>query len=205
MSTVIEKFPANRFLLAFFAALLLVGATATAARAEITSTAECANPALTQHFLYAGDTNWYAPVPGQSGNGFDGEGWTLSGGASIVSTTDAKGRPLGALDLPSGSKEVSPTICVTKDFPRARMLVRNLAGSEGVFFYVSYAGTSTWNKPKNTGQVHGSGTAWTVADPINLQPLGVSGWQLVKFTFIPGGKTSRFQIYDIWADPFARH
>lgn len=205
MSTVIEKFPASRFLLAFFAALMLVGTTATAAQAEITSTAECADAALTQHFLYAGDTNWYAPVPGQDENGFNGEGWTLSGGASIVSTTDATGRPNSALDLPSGSKAVSPTICVTRDFPRARMLVRNVVGSEGVFFYVSYAGTSTWSKPKNTGQVHGSGTAWTLADPINLQPFGVNGWQLVKFTFIPGGKTSRFQIYDFWADPFARH
>ncbi|MGN6216111.1 MAG: hypothetical protein ACTHN7_04015 [Solirubrobacterales bacterium] len=179
--------------------------TATAAQAEITSTAECGEPSLSQHFLPANDRNWYAPVPGQDDEGFEGEGWTLSGGASIVSTTDAKGQPVSVLNLPSGSKAVSPTVCVTREYPTARMLVRNLVGSEGVFFYVSYAGTSTWNKPKNTGQVHGTGTAWTLATPINLQPNGVDGWQLVKFTFIPGGKASLFQIYDFWVDPFARH
>jgi hypothetical protein len=43
------------------------------------------------------------------------------------------------LDLPSGSKAVSPTICVTTEFPTARTMVRNVVGAEGVFFYVSYA------------------------------------------------------------------
>jgi hypothetical protein len=205
MSITIEKPRLSGFLVALLAALALAGAMATAARAEITSTAECGSPLLSQHFLPANDPNWYAPVPGQDEEGFDAEGWTLSGGAGVVSTTNAKGQQIDALNLPSGSKAISPTVCVTRDYPRARMLVRDLVGSEGVYFYVSYAGTSTWNKPKNTGQVHGTGTAWTLADPINLQPYGVEGWQLVKFTFIPGGKSSLFQIYDFWVDPFARH
>jgi hypothetical protein len=205
VSTTIEKFPISRFMTTLLVALSLLGAAATTSRADVRSTSECADAALSQHFLSFGDSSWYAPAPGQNGSGFYGEGWTLGGGAGIVSTTDAKGQSINVLNLPSGSKAVSPTVCVTREFPRARMLVRNVVGSEGVFFYVSYAGTDSWNKPKNTGQVHGSGTAWTLADPINLQPNGVDGWQLVKFTFIPGGKTSRFQVYDFWVDPFARH
>lgn len=204
MSIALQKFPLTRFLLALLTVLTLAAASAGAARAEITSTSECAEAALSQHFQPFGDNSWYAQVPGQDTD-FNGQGWTLTGGAGVVSTTDGKGQQVNVLDLPSGSKAVSPTVCVTKDFPTARMMVRNVVGGEGVFFYVSYAGTKTWATPKNTGQVHGSGNAWTLSDPVNLQPFSVTGWQLVKFTLIPGGKTSRFQVYDFWVDPYARH
>ncbi|MGN6557325.1 MAG: hypothetical protein ACTHLH_04855 [Solirubrobacterales bacterium] len=204
MSITIEKLPLTRFLLALLAVFALAGAVASASRAEITSTSECTEAVLSQHFLSSGDSRLYSQVPGQDEEGFNGEGWTLSGGASVVSTVDGNGQPVSALNLPSGSKAVSPTVCVTKDFPVARMRVRNLIGAEGVFFYVSYAGTKTWATPKNTGQVHGDGSVWTLSDPVNLQPFSVSGWQLVKFTLIPGGKSSLFQVYDFWTDPFAR-
>jgi hypothetical protein len=205
MSISIENHSITRFLLALLAAFTLAGAAAGAARAETTSTSECAEAELSQHFLPFKDEKSYAQVPGQDGSGFNAEGWTLSDGAQVVSTTEGKGKEVDVLDLPSGSRAVSPTVCVTKDFPTARMMVRNVVGGEGVYFYVSYAGTKTWNTPKNTGQVHGSDTAWTLSDPVNLQPYSVSGWQLARFTLVPGGKSSRFQVYDFWVDPFARH
>jgi hypothetical protein len=205
MSVAIQKFPLTRFLLVLLAAVTLVAATAGAARAEITSTSECVESALSQHFSPFRDYNWYAEVPGQDETGFTGEGWTLSNGAEVVSTTDAKGQALQALELPSGAKAVSPTICVTRDFPTGRMMVREVSGAQDLFFYVSYAGTKTWTAPKSTDKFHGSGSVWNLSDPINLQPSSVSGWQLVKFTLVAGGKSSRSQIYDFWVDPFARH
>lgn len=30
---------------------------------------------------------------------------------------------------------------------------------------------------------------------------GAPGWQQVRFTFIAGGNTSRFQVNDFWVDP----
>jgi hypothetical protein len=143
-------------------------------------------------------------MPGESVDSFDGSGWTLSGGAKIVTTTLANGRTTSVLDLPSGSKAVSPVMCVTSAFPTARTMVRDVVGSEGVFFYVSYEGTNTWATPKNTGQVHGTGTAWTLSAPVNLQPNNVTGWQPVRFTLMPGGKTSDFQIYNFYVDPRCR-
>jgi hypothetical protein len=140
-------------------------------------------------------------LPGESYDSFGGEGWELSGGASVEPATLADGTEGQVLDLPSGSKAVSPTFCVTSEYPTARTMVRNVKGSEGVFFYVSYAGTPTWNTPKNTGQVHGSGTAWTLATPVNMQPYKTAGWQPVKITLLPGGKTSEFQIYNLYVDP----
>jgi hypothetical protein len=185
---------------------LIAAFAAVPAQAATTSvdTSMCSNPLLSQPFLYAGDSNWYTLMPGETPGNFDGTGWTLSGGAKIVTTKIADGSTASVLDLPSGSKAVSPTICVTSAYPTARTMVRNVVGSEGVFFYVSYEGTSTWNTPKNTGQVHGANTAWTLATPVNLQPYNTFGWQPMRITLIPGGKTSEFQLYNLYVDPHAR-
>jgi hypothetical protein len=110
-------------------------------------TSICSNPVLSQPFVSAGDFNWYMLMPGETPGNFDGSGWTLSGGAKIVTTTIADGSTASVLDLPSGSRAVSPTICVTSAYPTARAMVRDVVGSEGIFFYVSYEGTSTWKTP----------------------------------------------------------
>jgi hypothetical protein len=185
------------------AGLLIAGFTAMPAAASTTAvdTSGCAPPVLSQPFLSVRDSNWYTLTPGQNVDDFDGSGWTMSGGASVQTTRLADGSSGQVLDLPSGSKAVSPTICVDSGYQTARTEVRDVVGSEGVQFYVSYAGTSTWNTPKNTGQVHGAQHNWTLATPVNVQPSGSSGWQLVRFTFVPGGRTSDFQVYDFYVDP----
>ena len=185
------------------AGLAFVGFSAAPAAAS--SGASCSEPVLSQPFLSYGDSNHYMEVPGQNANSFNGEGWTLSGGAKVEAVSQAGGKSASVLNLPSGSKAVSPTVCVTSEYPVARMMVRNVVGAEGVSFNVSYAGTASWEHPKNTGQVHGTGTEWTLSAPVNLQPEKLSGWQQVKFTLIPGGTSSDFQVYDFYVDPFCRH
>jgi hypothetical protein len=179
---------------------------AVPAQAAATSvdTSMCSNPMLTQPFQSIKDSNWYTLMPGETPGSFDGSGWTLSGGAKVLTTTLPDGSTGSVLDLPSGSQAVSPTVCVTSDYPTARAMVQDVRGAEGVFFYVSYEGTNTWNTPKNTGQVHGSGTAWTAVTPVNLQPFNTAGWQPVRITLIPGGKTSDFRLYNLYLDPHAR-
>ena len=185
---------------------LLAAFAAVPAQAATTpvDTSFCSNPLLTQPFLSDHDSNWYTLLPGETPGNFNGAGWTLSGGAKVVTTTLADGSTTSVLDLPSGSQAVSPTVCVTSDYPTARAMVQDVAGAEGVFFYVSYAGTNTWNTPKNTGQVHGSGTTWTPVTPVNLQPFNTAGWQPMRITLIPGGKTSDFRVYNLYLDPHAR-
>ena len=133
-----------------------------------------------------------------------GTGWKLSGGASIKTTTVAEGGSDTVLDLPSGSQAVSPTICVDSTYPTARTEVRNVIGGRACSSSVSYAGTKTWSVPKATGQVHGQQTSWTLSDAVNLQPSNTPGWQLVRFTFVPAGKGSDFQIYNFLVDPRCR-
>ena len=194
--------------LATAAAFATIGLSIAVSPAEAATsavdTAMCSNPMLSQPFLAYKDSNYYMLVPGQSPGNFDGTGWQLSGGAKPVTTTLADGTTGSVLDLPSGSKAVSPVICVTSAYPVARAMVRNVIGAEGVFFYVSYEGTSTWNSPKNTGQIHGDHNAWTAVTPVNLQPYNVSGWQPMRITLIPGGKTSDFQVYNLYVDPHMR-
>jgi hypothetical protein len=196
-----RRFPGS--IVAACSALLVLGAgSAQASTASTASTSQCTEPQLTQPFLYAGDSNFYTLAPGQTPDSFDGSGWTLSGGASIKTTTVWDGTTGLVLDLPSGSKAVSPSICITSAYPTARMYVRDVVGSEGVFYYVSYEGTKTWETPKNTGQVHGN--EWTLSNPVNMQPEKVPGWQIVRVTLVPGGTKSDFQLYDLYIDPYRR-
>jgi hypothetical protein len=177
---------------------------ATAANATV-DTSWCSSPSLAQPFLSAHDSNWYTLMPGEVAGGFDGAGWQLSGGATIVTTTLADGSTGSVLNLPSGSKAISPPMCVSSDYPTARAMVRDVVGAEGVFFYVGYDGTNTWTNPRNTGQVHGSANGWALSGDVNVQPSNVPGWQPVRFTLEAGGKTSDFQVYDFYVDPRSMH
>ena len=173
----------------------------------------CSAPALSQPFLSWQDTNWYALAAGQSANNFNGTGWVLSGGARIVPTALANGTTGSVLDLPSGSQAVSPTICLTSDYPTARMMVRNLSGSNGgnVTFSVSYAGTSSASAPLKTGTFKTTGNQgvsgnWLLSQPADLQPSAtVSGWQPMQIVLAPSGpKKSEFQICNLYVDPRMR-
>jgi hypothetical protein len=196
-----RRFPSKA--LAACGAVLMLGATSAQA-AEITSPSQCKESPLSQPYLADGDSNYYMLVPGETPNNFTGAGWKLSGGASMKKTTIGDGKAGSVLDLPSRASAVSPNFCVTQAYPTARPMVRDVAGSEGVSFAVSYAGTNTWATPKNTGQVHGNGAEWTAVTPVNMQPAAVVGWQVVHLTLVGGGNTSEFQLYNLYIDPYRR-
>ena len=187
-------------------AMLLAGLAVSPAMASpkpttSVDTSACSNPQFSHPFLSAGDSNWYTLAPGQSPDSFNGGGWTLSGGAQIIPTQLQDGQTGSVLDLPSGSTAVSPTMCVSSDYPTARTMVRDVVGSQGVHMFVAYAGAKTANKPQDTGQVHGNQTDWTLSNTINIHPGNRAGWQLVQFTLVPGGKSSDFHIYNFYVDP----
>ena len=186
-------------------ALLAFGGTAAQAAApQSFSTAGCIEPTLTQPFAQVNDPSNYMLAPGQSEGQFQGTGWTLSGGAQIVQTTLPDGGAGEVLELPSGAKAVSPTICVTTAYPKARMLVRNVLGGDAVNFAVGYAGHDSWEKPRSGGDVHGNKTSWTLSAPVNMSPEHVEGWQLVQITLVAKGKSSNLQIDNLYIDPYRR-
>jgi hypothetical protein len=189
-------------------ALLAFGAGAAQAApaplVQSVDTSNCVEPELSQPFLSSNDHSNYMLAPGQSEGEFTGEGWTLSGGATITEATLPDGSTGQVLDMPGGSKAVSPTICVTSAYPTARMLVRDVKGPDGVNFAVGYAGRHSWDKPINGGEVHGKKNSWTVSGLVNMSPEHVEGWQLVQITLVANGKASDAQIDDLFIDPYSR-
>src|SRR5579862_2257724 len=89
-----------RIAVAALGAAPVAGALATPATAAAnpSSTASCTDPALSQPFLAWGDDNWYALAPGEARDNFYGGGWTLTGGAHIVTTTLEDGTTGSVLD-----------------------------------------------------------------------------------------------------------
>jgi hypothetical protein len=195
------------------AGLMAAAALATPAAAQASTAAAppavapldaCVSPALSQPLLALKDANLYTLAPGGAFEPGSTGGWQLAGGASFVQTTQADGSSGGVLDLPSRATATSPPMCITSDYPTARLHVRNIVGAEGVFFNVQYWRNGAWTNPKDTGQFHGAGNAWSLSGKMNIQPAGTAGWQQVRFTFLGGGNTSRFQVDDFWVDPRAK-
>ena len=164
----------------------------------------CTNPTLGQVFAGFGDQNYYTLAPGESDSNFTGDGWTLLNGANITTAALNNGSTGNVLDLPSGSMAISPPMCIASNYPSARTMVRNVTGGGGVHVFVTYAGSSSWNRARDGGNCHGKGNAWGLSDHVNLQPANVTGWQIVRFALVPDGDHNDYQVYNFYVDPYSK-
>jgi hypothetical protein len=189
--------------------LAVLAATAvggTAQAATPTGVSACSDPAysFTQPFASAKDSNWYTLAPGQDVNSFNGTGWTLAGGAKLVTTTLADGTTGQVLDLPAGSTAVSPPMCVSAAYPTAKAQVRDVTGPPSVHLYVSYTNTNSAVNPTSAGVIAGN-TQWGNSQPLQLHPGNLFGWQQETFTLTGGNKGTDAQVYNFWVDPRLMH
>jgi hypothetical protein len=90
--------------------------------------ASCPSPTVAQIFAPWKDPAWYMTVP-DGGLEADGAGWTLAGGAAVVSgnepfyvraATDRR-----SLALPTGASATTPTVCIGVEHPTIRFFARN--------------------------------------------------------------------------------
>jgi hypothetical protein len=184
-------------------AVLIVSVAAGSAQAATpTGVSACSAPtySFSEPFASAKDDNWYTLAPGQSADSFDGAGWTLTGGAKIVTTTLADGTTGQVLDLPGGSKAVSPPMCVSAAYPTARAVVRDVSGPPSVRLFVAYSGTKSWEQPTLAGGVPGN-NRWSNSPPLQLHPGNLYGWQEEVFTLTGGNNGTDAQVYNLWVDP----
>jgi hypothetical protein len=191
----------SRHFVGLCAAATALFAVPAAAAAATTTTTGCVSPTLTQTFASFGDTNWYALAPGESHNSFPAIGWVLTGGARVVSTTLSDGTPSQVLDLPSGSTATSPLMCVTSDYPTARAMVRNVAGSAGVNVSVAYPTWGGSGIEQGTGILRAATTAWSLSRSFQIVPGNQPGWQLAQFKLVAAGTQSEYQLYNLYIDP----
>jgi hypothetical protein len=164
-----------------------------------------------QVFAPWGDSYYYLPAPN---GGFESgsSGWSLSGGASVVSGN----QPFSAsgthsLSLPSGSSAMSPTVCLGTQQLYIRMFGKDLSGTDSglrvrVYFYgllnnllgsqdfAVFPGGGGWAP---TGQVKSSGGLLT---PLPVVSLLSSTSARIQIT--PLGSGSRWQIDDLYIDPY---
>ena len=175
-----------------------VALPASAALAD-SGSSSCPSVLLTQPFLSFGDSNYYTLAPGQSPDSFDGTGWTLSGGANIVTTGLADGTQGSVLDLPYGASATSPVMCVDSGMPLASMLTQIVGGpkSNQTRFEVWDAATGT----KIGGGTDISGdTSWGEQEG-KVITGNSSGPVLVYFKVISALKQGDLQLYDLYIDP----
>ena len=169
-----------------------------------TPTPACSPPTVSQPFAAFGDLNHYTLAPGQGADSFTGAGWTLTGGARVVSSQLQDGTQGTVLDLPAGARAVSPPMCVTNLDPTARTMVRDLAGSAGVDIRVTYL--TRHGHTVSTGNVKSHGRAWSLSRTVRIHPSSTSGWQLATFTLIPrGNHHADYRVYDFYVDPRMVH
>jgi hypothetical protein len=177
----------------------VIAASPAAAAAQSTNT-PCSGAQFSEPFASLGDTNSYMLAPGQSVDNFAGTGWTLTGGARIVSTRLADGSTGHVLDLPPGSKASSPWLCVRSNYEAARTMARQVSGSSALNFYVSYRGTSSASSPALTGHVS-PGSSWGAPPAVPLTPATRPGEQHVQLTFSEAAGSGEAQIYNFYIDP----
>jgi hypothetical protein len=135
-----------------------------------------------------------------------GSGWSLSGGAKVVSGNESwhvnRAVDSRSLSLPSGSSATSPSLCITLLHPDLR------------FFAVNSGSFTTTLKVEAITQVLGvkvatpiglllAGGSWRPTLPLAfLYNLTAPTGGTIAFRFTPIGANSGWRIDDVYVDPF---
>jgi hypothetical protein len=183
------------------AALLLSAGSASA----------CSYSGAKQVFSPWGDRHSYVLAPD---GGFEagGQGWTLSGGASVVGGNESyylnDPADSRSLSLPPGSSAVSPPICMSLDTPMFRMLARNGAdpGSrlrvEATYRLLGLIRTKTVSSVA-------AGASWAPTQQMStvLTLSTIVGTLIpssIQIRSTPLDSRGAWQVDDLYIDPFSR-
>ena len=172
----------------------------------------CDSQQLSQPFASFGDLAKYTPVPGgsfESGSA----GWTLSGGAKVVSGNETfqfrSAADSHSLYLPQGATAVSPSICVGLNEPTLRYFQKQagsllgLTGAMSVDVLFEDSLGNVLSAPLLPGALT---TGWQPGLPApivaNLLPLLPGQMTAVAFRF--RALTGNWNVDDVYVDPYCR-
>jgi len=187
------------------AALAIAVVSAGAAQA-------CNYTGAQQVFKPWGDQHSYVLAPD---GGFEagGQGWTLSGGAGAVEENEpfdlGGAADSRSLSLPAGSTAVSPPICMSLDTPSFRLVARNSGNpSSGLRVEATYPLLGLV-RTKTVSTVYGSST-WAPSQQMStvLSLSTIVGTVIpsaIQIRITPLGSGGKWQVDDLYVDPFARH
>jgi hypothetical protein len=200
---------------ALVAASLTVAALAAAPAANagvlVSSAPSCEVQDVSQPFLPWLDASQYTPVP-DGGLEQGGAGWSLSGGAHVVSGNEpwsvGEAGDGASLSLPAGSSATTGSMCVGLEHPTMRFFVRRSGGSllsslkvDAVF-------------EDSGGDVHsvqvaavGGSSSWSPTAPVpilvNLLPLLPGDHTPVEFR-LRASDAASWTVDDVYVDPPGR-
>jgi hypothetical protein len=170
--------PLFRAALAALALLVLLPAAARAA--------DCSGQTLDRTFLPWADPALYTPVP---------EGWTLAGGATVVSGNQPFLPGDSSLSLPAGSSATTEPLCIGLEHPTVRFFARNTGNPLSLLRVSAVVGETELP----IGLV-GAGREWAPSAPL-LLAVNVLGADSVAFKFADGGTWS---VDDVYVDPYRK-
>jgi hypothetical protein len=162
----------------------------------------------TQVFAPWGDLAHYYLGPNGSFE-FGSYGWSLSGGASIVSGNEPF-LPTGthSLALPSGSSALSPAVCLGPDQLYIRMFGKDLGGTDkGLRVRVYWYGLLNQLLGATDYAVFSPGGDWaptsklSTAGGLQVPLLPLVGSTTARVEITPLGSGSKWQIDDFYVDP----
>jgi hypothetical protein len=198
--------------IAFGVAIIAALAFSSTAKAGLIGTGSAAycDPSSTQPFSPWGDSASYARL---LNGGFEGgiTGWTLAGGARVVSGNEpffvnGSRKDSHSLLLPAGSSASSGTVCFALGDWHLRLLMRNVGSSSGAL-HVQVVVPSLLGGLLTIldGGTISSGASWTPSPRLELLLCNVTsllGTQAVAFRFTPVGYGAAYQIDDVYLDPW---
>jgi hypothetical protein len=187
--------------IAVVAVLALSAATAQA----------CDYSGAEQVFKPWGDNHHYVLAPD---GGFEagGAGWGLSGGATTVAGNESfylnDAADQRSLSLPAGSSAVSPPICMSLDTPIFRIFARNTGDPaaglrvEATYKLLGLVRTKTVSTVK-------AGPEWAPSQQMSTvltlsTVVGTLIPSAIQIKITPVGSGGRWQVDDLYIDPFAR-
>lgn len=162
--------------------------------------ATCPAQTFSQPFLAWGDRSHYTLLAGETAGDFGGTGWTFSGGARIVTDHLRNGQVGHVLYLPAGAQAVSPALCVTSAYPKARTMVKDVAGSTGVHVYAAFQTDGKWGRNLDSGIVKGRNHAFSPSVRVSVHATSLRGATPTRYTLV-ASRSGGYEIYDFYVDP----
>ena len=214
MPFIIDGRRRGRLLAGLVAALALSASpavAATTAAPTVSAAPGCSTPTV-KAFLFDNDKRAYVLAPGGSAEG-SLAGWSFSGGAQTVagSAPAVTGAALGSRSvlIPGGGSVTSAPMCVAAHSPFFRFQARNTGLPGTLRVEVLYLDGPKFTGERETGFVSG-GSWWAPTSRLSLAQgvMGVNGSSTdqatIAFRFTPVGSGARWQVDDLYVDPYRR-
>jgi hypothetical protein len=188
-----------------------VGAALALAFGASNAFASCSYSSIGKTFSQWNDPAYYVPAPNgglESGN----SGWTLSS-SSVVSQNESfylgGSRDDSSLYIPTGGSATSPAFCVEQGMPTFRFTVRNTGDRGATMKVEAIYLDSTHNNATKTLGYHTAGYWWGPSAKMSLaigtaSNGGINASQ-VQLRFTPVSGSGKFQVDDVYIDPWARY